>query len=54
MEQIVHMSDPNNHEADSRIHDVCKKMKVFAKMVALGAKPGDEFVIAGRNFKYYG
>ena len=54
LEQIVQMSDPNNHEADSRINDVCKKMKVFAKMVALGAKPGDEFVIAERNFKYYG
>ncbi len=54
LEQIVNMSDPNNHEADARIYHVCKKMKVFAKMVALGAKPGDEFTIADRNFKYYG
>lgn len=54
LEQIVNMSVEGNQEADSRIYDVCKKLKVFSKMIALGAKPGDEFMIADRIFKYFG
>jgi len=54
IEQIVNMSVEGNLEADSRVYDVCKKLKVFSKMIALGAKPGDEFMIADRKFKYFG
>lgn len=54
LEQIVTMTDFNNHEGINRIFDVFKKTGVDKMLKSNKAKPGDVIIIAGKEIIFRG
>ena len=54
LQQIVVMTDFNNHEAVARVYDVLKKMDVFPILRKKGIALGDIIRISGNDLIYRG
>ena len=54
LQQIVVMTDFNNHEAVARVYDVLKKMDVFPILRKKGISLGDIIRISGNDLIYRG
>lgn len=54
IEQEAKQLDPGNHEAMMHLRRRLGRMGALRKLAALGARPGDKILIAGRELEYRG